>query len=246
MIGLFVVQLAGIFFAMELRAVINAGEYSGVDILSDLEYYNESPSTRSKWDALQREFKCCGGVNFNDGYKIWRNSDVGLTSNGVPDSCCLRPDPGCGRNIFAEQDSALNRLIHTHGCLTILSDKLLEQVVPVLVGYAGVGVVLALIQLLAVVFACSFSAQISREMYQDDARSLGRTSTYHGGVDHIIHHHQQHTLSMQGTPKAERVLGYSGVQHDDMNNKVFVADAEDRYSRKFMDSPTSELDERPV
>ena len=36
MVILFLLQLCGIFASMELRAVINRGEFTGVDVLADL------------------------------------------------------------------------------------------------------------------------------------------------------------------------------------------------------------------
>jgi hypothetical protein len=73
MIAIFVTQLVGVFAAIELRAVINSGEaISGVNIIDDLEDYAANPATQYKWDTLQREFHCCGGINFNNGYKVSR------------------------------------------------------------------------------------------------------------------------------------------------------------------------------
>ena len=71
MIVVFVTQLVGVFTAMELRGVINSGEqFSGANVVTDVADYGENPSTRSKWDTLQKEFHCCGGVNFNTGYMV--------------------------------------------------------------------------------------------------------------------------------------------------------------------------------
>lgn len=70
MVLFFVLQLAAIFAAMELRGVINRAEYVSIDILADLADYEADYATRAKWDALQREFHCCGGINFNDGFKV--------------------------------------------------------------------------------------------------------------------------------------------------------------------------------
>ena len=55
---------------MELRGIINNDEFSGVDVLKDLADYDANPATKAKWDAMHRQFGCCGGLNFNDGYKV--------------------------------------------------------------------------------------------------------------------------------------------------------------------------------
>jgi len=126
-------------------------------------------------------------VNFLLYLQTWRNSDIGSKNNAVPDSCCLEPQEKCGHGIFDSDQSyvTITHKIYTHGCLNIIESKLEGQVEPILLGYAGVGTVLALIQLLTIVFACSYSAQISRrnntmEEIYSDGRSLGRTSTYRG------------------------------------------------------------------
>lgn len=55
---------------MELRSVINNSEFAGINVLDDLKDYKTNPDTRTKWDSLHREFHCCGGLNFNTGYKV--------------------------------------------------------------------------------------------------------------------------------------------------------------------------------
>ena len=64
------------------------------------------------------------------------------------------------------------------------------QVVPVLLGYAGVGTLLALIQLLSIVFACAYSASISRYEKQRDETYQAAGTNLHG--NHI---------SAQSTPR---------------------------------------------
>jgi hypothetical protein len=133
-------------------------------------------------------------------------------------------------------------------CLTIIEEKLVGQVVPVLLGYAGVGTCLALIQLLTIVFACSYSSQISRsknvEVIYEDARSLGRStlgrsSTYRG--EHFS------TGSLPMTPRADLIRGapqHGGYVAANMSS-VFVND--DGSHRKLgAESPTSDMDEREV
>ena len=67
---LFALQLGGIFAAMELRGAVVRRELQTVDVLTSLEDYGANPATRRRWDALHQEFGCCGGINFNDGYKV--------------------------------------------------------------------------------------------------------------------------------------------------------------------------------
>ena len=100
----------------------------------------------------------------------------------MPDSCCLDITPGCGKGKLRDASLTLDQHIHMHGCVTIMKRKLEEQVVPVLLGFAGVGVVLALVQLLAVVFAFSDSSSIARYRKQDDTRSFRSAGAPHPSV----------------------------------------------------------------
>ena len=152
----------------------------------------------------------------------------------MPDSCCLEPQEKCGYGIFNAPSSTIPNKIYTHGCLKMIESKLEGQVVPVLLGYAGVGTVLALIQLLTIVFACSYSAQISRRNNVDeiyaDARSLGRTSTYRG--------ERLSTGSLPVTPRADRIRrppqGYTNANmssvfvNDEMHDKYAASDFGER------------------
>ena len=52
--------------------------------------------------------------------------------------------------------------------MEIIRDKLEDDVVPIMVGYAGLGVVLAIIELICVVLACAYVAQIRRSKTTND------------------------------------------------------------------------------
>ena len=52
--------------------------------------------------------------------------------------------------------------------MEIIKDKLEDDVVPMMVGYAGLGVVLAIIELICVVLACAYVAQIRRSKPTND------------------------------------------------------------------------------
>ena len=170
--------------------------------------------------------------------QTWRTSDIGSKNNAVPDSCCLEPQEKCGHGIFDQSFETITHKIYTHGCLNIIESKLEGQVVPILLGYAGVGTVLALIQLLTIVFACSYSAQISRRNNVDeiyaDARSLGRTSTYRG--------ERLSTGSLPVTPRADRIRrppqGYTNANM----SSVFVNDEMHmKYAESEMDMGEREV-----
>ena len=62
----------------------------------------------------------------------WEDNVILQNTQAVPDSCCLRPTEGCGKDIF--KNHSLKKMaeyvkkIHVHGCLHAM-----EQVLKVLV-----------------------------------------------------------------------------------------------------------------
>ena len=86
------------------------------------------------------------------------------TNNSVPDSCCRTYSPNCGQNVLILQEDDILNKIFVDGCLEILKDKLEDDVIPMMVVYAVVGVILALVELITVVLACAYVAQITRRI----------------------------------------------------------------------------------
>ena len=172
--------------------------------------------------------KPCNEFNDLVLFQIWRNADIGIKRNSVPDSCCHRPTEGCGANAFAERDDLLAHKIYTHGCLTVMSDKLDTQVVPVLLGYAAVGTLLALVQLLCVVFACAYASAISREeqesnnlVYNEDEARSYRSSGYNGLA---VTPASAGNYSAPGTPRFDHIRSLNHGYGAENANAVFMDD----------------------
>lgn len=85
-------------------------------------------------------------------------------NDSVPDSCCRVVSKDCGRGVLAMVEDDIRNKIFVDGCLEILKDKLQEDVIPMMVVYAVVGVILALIELITVVLSCAYVAQITRRI----------------------------------------------------------------------------------
>ncbi len=105
-----------------------------------------------------------------------------MRMNSVPDSCCINEGPSCGVGIFVVTDAKkLFQSMFPHGCITIMQRRLEDHVVVspsmsviatnkttlifqyVLMAYAVVGGILAVIQLLSIVLACCYANQISKD-----------------------------------------------------------------------------------
>jgi len=93
------------------------------------------------FNLLQKNEKCCG-VN---GYKDWRRAKFFNGSHGaVPDSCCKEVKPDCGKTINTPPDN-----IYTEGCYKKTLDLLRNNLMII----GGIGVAVAVIQLLSMIFA---------------------------------------------------------------------------------------------
>jgi len=118
-----------------------------------------SEGVTQTWDIIQHELKCCGAQDYTD----WRNSTTMQDTNSVPDSCCIEDTENCGKGLADPEKSIqdVSDKIHTTGCL----DKFQEMVVKNVASVGAMGVIIALIQIVGVVFACCLSKNI-RAQYE--------------------------------------------------------------------------------
>lgn len=160
--------LLGLIFIIELGAGISAymlrTRVHGIveaNMEKGLLNYKKAGSdgVTQTWDIIQHELKCCGAQDYTD----WRNSTVLADQQSVPDSCCIQDTENCGLGM-ANPDKPIDeisRTIHTTGCL----NKFQEMVMHNVAGVGAMGVIIALIQIVGVVFACCLSKNI-RAQYE--------------------------------------------------------------------------------
>ena len=103
---------------------------------------------------------CCGGRGYN-GYEEW-NGRFDSIGKSVPDSCCRDKKKNCGKIEHGESVEDIRRRIFTDGCLNILKTKLENKVIPIMLVYAGIAVILAIIEIVSTVLAAAYVAQIKR------------------------------------------------------------------------------------
>lgn len=101
---------------------------------------------KTTWDFAQHEGHCCGVKSYQD----WFNNTAYAAKDAVPDSCCKEDTIGCGSNI-----SDVSK-IYTDGCLPELVSTLKHKAGI----FAGVGIGLAIVQLIGIVFACMLAKAI--------------------------------------------------------------------------------------
>ena len=157
------ILLAGIVSSVRLLFDIKMG-FLNADVIPELSSYETNRWVQYKWDTIQREFTCCGGYGYAQGYTDWKHTSMGGSRNSVPDSCCLYEARGCGTDLFEITDLRVIVLkIHVHGCLAVMQRRLETHVTVILMVFAGVGSILAVVELLAIVLACCLATSFSHE-----------------------------------------------------------------------------------
>lgn len=163
----FLAQLGSIFISLELRTTISQAGITATSVNEDLNKYGSDYSITAKWDELQRYLHCCGGNNYLIGFNDYRSTPIGQNFS-VPDSCCHEPHEGCGQGVFRLSHDQVRNKIFTNGCMTLLKDTLETDVLPMMIVYACVGVILALVELITVVLASAYVAQINRRQRREE------------------------------------------------------------------------------
>ena len=103
------------------------------------------------WDNIQETYKCCGLENTAEhpGYEDWVAA-VG----GIPLSCCEIPHGKL--DVFA--CNSTQETLHKPGCVQAFGDFIKSHAMSL----ALVGVILAVIQLFGLLFACMIARQIKK------------------------------------------------------------------------------------
>ncbi|XP_068675030.1 tetraspanin-4-like [Montipora foliosa] len=112
------------------------------DLNNTLSQYgmDDQKGVTDAFDLLQQEEECCGVYN----YKDWQRSYFTQGNHSfVPDSCCKKESSGCGN--ISEGTSS----IYTEGCYK----KTLELLRNNLLIIGAIGVAVAVVQLLSMIFA---------------------------------------------------------------------------------------------
>jgi len=108
------------------------------------------------WNIIQHELHCCGAQEYHD----WVNTTFSGDKDGnVPDSCCQTDVEGCGAGILNKSPEEAAKVIYTKGCLSKFEELIVGNVATV----GSLGVVIALIQVVGVIFACCLARNIKSQ-----------------------------------------------------------------------------------
>ncbi|XP_045784409.1 CD63 antigen-like [Maniola jurtina] len=115
-----------------------------------LKHYNDDPTIRQNFDIIQTDLQCCGISGPGD----WKNNTL-----PIPDSCCAAREVVANKTIAS--CTATSPTLHQKGCLGEILNNL--KALSLLLG--GVGLGIAFVQLLGVIFACCLARSI-RSQYE--------------------------------------------------------------------------------
>ncbi|XP_076640075.1 CD63 antigen [Colletes latitarsis] len=142
-----------LIFALELGAGISGymmrGEVRQMvenRLNATMENYLSNDDIRKSWDIMQHDLQCCGMRSSND----WAH--VGFVENIIPNSCCREVpiDSICDSNSIH---------VYEKGCMYNLQAAIEHNAL--ILGGVGIGV--AVIQIIGVIFACCLARSIRRE-----------------------------------------------------------------------------------
>ncbi|XP_030646491.1 CD151 antigen [Chanos chanos] len=106
-------------------------------------------------DRLQQDLMCCGSNSSADWtHSLWRETLAG--DRLVPDSCCKTPSDLCGK-----RDHPSNIYKVEGGCISKLEEFILQHLQ--IVGAVGIGV--AFLQVVGMIFTCCLYRSLKEEPY---------------------------------------------------------------------------------
>lgn len=122
------------------------------------EKYNAEQSVRTGWDITQIEFECCGAVGPTDYENV---------TTTVPKTCCVLTDKDAAlkdpSTAAASDQTKCNakeaNFIHSNGCKDSLKDWAMKHSAIIF----GVGIGIAVLEIISIVWACCYCRNIGKE-----------------------------------------------------------------------------------
>ncbi|XP_050345195.1 CD63 antigen-like [Nymphalis io] len=116
---------------------------------ASIQQYSTDPDIKKNYDIIQTDMQCCG---------IYGVSDWKASGQPIPATCCAGQEITNNMTVDCTPDSPS---IHKKGCLDLILNYMKELALVL----GGVGLGIAFVQLLGVVFACCLARSI-RSQYE--------------------------------------------------------------------------------
>jgi len=169
----FLLQSGAVYLTLELPNVVTSSTPAGRGSSQVQKYgHPDYPEIKAKWDAIQSRLRCCGGSeSMNIGHQDYRTATFFQNQryNAVPDSCCKISSPRCGNGKL--NDNEIDSDVYKDGCVAVIIELLKNEVSLIMKIYSIAGSVMAVLELITVVLACAFAAQISRRIKRKNGLS---------------------------------------------------------------------------
>lgn len=133
--------IAGYMMRAEVRSMVESR------LNTTMEDYSTKDDIRKSWDIMQHDLECCG----MNGPSDWSMTGV-FADNTVPLSCCREVAEGSKCDVNSVS-------VYASGCMGKLRDAIEHNVLIL----GGVGIGIAIVQLMGVIFACCLARSIRRE-----------------------------------------------------------------------------------
>jgi len=148
---IFILEIAGGIAGFVLRDKIEDEVKTVLE--KSMKNYGEDDhaGVTSTWDKLQNDFACCGVNNYSD----WTNAEYGRNGTTIPTSCCKDTNAAGTKTCDTTKPANLN----THSCAAELENWLKDKVAII----GGVGIGLAFVQIVGIMFACCMARAIRKE-----------------------------------------------------------------------------------
>ncbi|XP_050190533.1 CD63 antigen [Myiozetetes cayanensis] len=125
--------IAGYVFKDKVRSVLNEG------LQEAMNKYGKDPAVTEALDELQRDFNCCGAINYTD----WANIEQFQANDTVPRSCCRVNTTTC--NVHPSPAT-----VYAKGCVQSIEGWMKKNILVV----AAVALGIAFFEILGIIFAC--------------------------------------------------------------------------------------------
>lgn len=143
-----------IIFVLEISAGIAGYVYHGEvetqvkKLMGETQNKYQAGKDEGKvWDTVQKEFECCGVSNYTEWYNV-------LNKTEVPQSCCRKNETSC-----KGATGDIPNKIYTEGCLTKFETFVKDNIFIV----GGVGIGLAFVQIVGILFAFCLARALKKE-----------------------------------------------------------------------------------
>jgi len=120
--------------------------------LANYEQGDKYKGVTDTWNAVQSDFKCCGVSNYTN----WKDTPYGKEVTGVPMTCCKTASEGCGNGMFGSE-ADLSK-INQDGCVQLLEEFIVDKVAVI----GGIGIGIALLQIVGVLVSCMLAGSMKR------------------------------------------------------------------------------------